>query len=775
MLLLAAHRAVVFMPANATSPLVPVARLFDLCLLATLLVLAHAAGARVLRALELATGPVEGATYATALGLGMGSYAALALGLLGLYRPPVLLALVLGSAVLLRRDLLATAGCLARSAGQLRGRWRQVALDVPVWDVALLAVLVALVTGSIFDVPLTWDFLTGHLEAPLADLTDRRVPELLDINWSKPELIAELLYRFGLAAGCASLAALIGVAGPRRGVKLSTLVLLALLGATYGVAFLGALTPPHHWDPLTYHLAAPQRFLLTGRIEPLPGIDFATLPFTAQLLYGVGLAFGSEVFGQLLHFTFAGLTAAALWALAARRFDRPTAWLAVAVFAAMPQVPLWAQVANIDLAVACFLFLAVAAALRATSDERRATSDDEAEVAEAALRRRRWLALAGIFAGLALGSKYQAAFGVAPLGLLVFADGWWRRRSVEGPGGAGRALRAAVGGAAVFGGVAALIAAPWYLKNWLFLGNPVWPLVFGGRGFDARTFDVFTYWMRGMALAPRDLAGYLQLPLQMYTRGDFEARPAVILSPLFLLLPALVLLPRRREVLYLLAVSAGFAAGWAQGFQELRYLLPICAPLSLATAYILRTAWARSWLRPLVVTGLVGSALLTQVVVGLIVDGDGPIGVVFGRESRDTYMQLNAGYRTLSRLAELIRPGEKALFVHEAQLYYFPPWADVRTDHLGVNLIVLTEAHPDPAAALAALQAQGIDYLLVNEGSIRFWRRFDPEDRLDRAMQVYWGFNPWLENLHWVGEGGRTDAVLFRVPRPLGAAEPRER
>src|SRR5439155_11704284 len=115
----------------------------------------------------------------------------------------------------------------------------------------------------------------------------------------------------------------------------------------------------------SYHLAAPQRFLATGRVAPLADVEFANLPLTMELLYGVGLAFGSETFGQLLHLAFAGITAAALWALARRSFDQATAWLALAVFLGTPLVVVWARVADIDLAVSCFLFLAIAAALRA--------------------------------------------------------------------------------------------------------------------------------------------------------------------------------------------------------------------------------------------------------------------------------------------------------------------------------------------------------------------------------------------------------------------------
>ncbi|HEX5506502.1 MAG TPA: glycosyltransferase family 39 protein [Thermomicrobiales bacterium] len=647
--LYAAHQRVVALPATATSALVPLARLFDLCLLAGALLLAHALGARLLRALGLTAAPAEGTACATGLGLGALAYAALALGFVGLYRPPVLLAAVALAAVLLRRDLATSAAGVFRAARRLR---------------------------------------------EIAGAMPRGVP-----------------------------------------------VLVVLLAGALFLAMLGALTPPHHYDPLSYHLVAPARYLQTGRIAPLPHLEYANLPFTAEVLYGIGLAFGSLAFGQLLHLAFGGLTALALWALARRRCEAPTAWLALAVFLATPLVTVWMRVADVDLALACFVFLMLAAALRA----------GDADAGPAA---RRWLALAGAFGGLALGTKYQALFVVPVLALLLVIDGAWRRRGA----------RKAAGDALVFLGAAALVAAPWYAKNWIALGNPLWPLFFGGRDLGAGVPALLTYYARGMAISPRTLAGYLALPLQVYLRGDIEQRFA-ILSPLFVLLPALVVLPRRRDLAYCLVLSAAIFAGWAAGFQELRYLLPLCAPLALATAYVLRAAWARRGLRWAVRPALIACALLTLGVTALQVGADRPTAVLLGRESQDAYLRRSittgASYRALSFLAGRVRPGETVRCFDEAQVFYFD--FPVETDHLNVNLLALTEAHPDPADALATLRAEHVDYLLVNEANLRYAERFDPDGRLARGVATFARLAPSLDEIYRDGPAGRPTIVIYRV------------
>ena len=376
-LLLFAQRTVATLPLTATSALVPLAHLGDLLLIGGALLFAHAFGATALRALRLPGNGAEGAAIALTLGLGLWAYGALALGLVGLYRPLVLLGGTLLSALLLRKEI-------GRSAGDL-------------------------------------------------------------ISWAK---------------ACYQQRPV-----PIRGVP----AIILLLGFAGIVALVGALAPPHHWDPLTYHLTSPQHFLLTGRVAPVPGVEFSNTPLTTELLYGIGLAAGSDTFAQLLHLSYAMITAVAIWGLARRFSDQVAAWLAVALFFSTPQVLVWARIANNDLAFGCFVMLMVVAALRAEAPAGRRNE---------ALR---WLALAGVFAGLALGTKYQAVYIVATMGVLITLDGWWMHRSTV----SGRArLGSALSQAATFGLIAALVGSPWYLKNWLLLDNPIWPTIFGGRGIS---------------------------------------------------------------------------------------------------------------------------------------------------------------------------------------------------------------------------------------------------------------------------------------------------
>src|SRR5205085_5740644 len=72
---------------------------------------------------------------------------------------------------------------------------------------------------------------------------------------------------------------------------------------------------------------------------------------------------------------------------------------------------------------------------------------------------RRWLVLAAIFLGVACGTKYTALiFALAMAAALVFG---LRRR--------------ALGPLLQLGAIVALVGGYWYLRGYLYSGNPVWP------------------------------------------------------------------------------------------------------------------------------------------------------------------------------------------------------------------------------------------------------------------------------------------------------------
>src|ERR1035437_7274956 len=104
-------------------------------------------------------------------------------------------------------------------------------------------------------------------------------------------------------------------------------------------------------------------------------------------------------------------------------------------------------------------------------------------------RERGLLLLSALFMGLALGTKYYAGL----LAVLLVLRLAWRVR-----------LKSAV----LFAAVAGAVFAPWLVKNWIFVGNPVFPFLY--KVFPATKLG----WTADLA------AGYFHVLIEYgHTRG----------------------------------------------------------------------------------------------------------------------------------------------------------------------------------------------------------------------------------------------------------------
>ena len=125
-----------------------------------------------------------------------------------------------------------------------------------------------------------------------------------------------------------------------------------------------------------------------------------------------------------------------------------------------------------------------------------------------------------------------------------------------------------------------------------------------------------------------------------------------------------------------------------------------------------------------------------------------------------------APVRTRLKLQEeLSALGDSAAL--EAALTADPDDHQARFD---LALIALMEAHPAPDDALAALRAAGVDYLLVNEGNIRYRLRFDPDGRLRQAQAAFARLTPLLEPIYSDGPENKPSIVIYRIPAGAAAA-----
>ncbi len=521
------------------------------------------------------------------------------------------------------------------------------------------------------------------------------------------------------------------------------------LGATLVIAMLvivlvRGLAPVTDYDGLTYHLVVPRDYLRAGRVLPYPGEAHPNFPLTVDLLYIPAILLGLENAARLIHLGFGVLLGLGVYTLAGRLLgSRRGGWLALLIFGTTPVIGTVGGYAHTDLGWALFEFLAAYALLAPPV------------YGGAGQEGRGWLVLAGIFAGLGLGSKYLGLPALGALGVaLLVQSGLLAHRS----------WRHVLGDGLLFGLVALAVAAPWYLKNWLWLGNPVYPLWFGGRGWDA--YQWANLLSTGTRYGPRrGVMGFLLLPWDLfrYSIGYFGPTPFVFPTPLSLLLP-LYLLVRRRPAINLILLVALLRFGtWAISARNARYLMDIYPLLSVAVAYLL-TELARQRRIRVLVQGVVFVMLVANLAwQALLLVQEGPIPVVLGLESREDYLAEHnqPPYRVI-RFINRLPAGSRVFFVGNGQSYYVTTYhvADVNHDNWGHLVYQWGE---EPARLHQALVDQGITHVYYSGYDFTWQLNFDFEGQMARELALFDQFAARCATLVYdEGENGQVYVLLDR-------------
>ncbi len=277
-----------------------------------------------------------------------------------------------------------------------------------------------------------------------------------------------------------------------------------------GISFFMALGPVCQSDALRYHMAVPALYVYYSGDVVIPDSAFSNFPFTIEMLYTLGLRLGSESAAKLVHWFCFALLCGSIYCLARHVRSRNFGALAVALLATTPFIPIFASWAFVEMGLALYTFLTFYCLVRVVQSLRgREASGGEESPAEPATRDRfvlsttGWIVLSGLFCGLSMGIKYTsgASFLLA-IGVFLWKilqdlglekrrkriEDWNRRwpkqqriAMVEAP------LPRPIRGLLIFCIVAGLTASPWYLKNLIRFGNPLYPFlssVFPTPGWD---------------------------------------------------------------------------------------------------------------------------------------------------------------------------------------------------------------------------------------------------------------------------------------------------
>ncbi len=307
------------------------------------------------------------------------------------------------------------------------------------------------------------------------------------------------------------------------------------------------------WDALAYHLPVAERFgrdgagAMVGVLDGEFRIGFDIL-FMPGLTLDGSLPYGAAFAHVLATFALgAGVAAEAM-----RRTSRLVGIAVAGLFVLTPGILSIATHAYVDVGVGLYVFLALAAASRALREPGAAI-----------------VVAAGLFGGFAANAKLPAGVAIAAVAIAFLA---------------GRGVRRGARDAALATGVALLVAAPWFVRAWINMGNPFFPALldrFGSGWADREVVEATKRTVLDQMAVPRDLL----LPLRGVHQAVFESRggfegPAWIVA----FLPAALLRPDRDDRRGVVAGAVVLFLAWGAFVPLFRFGIGVWAWAAVAAA-----------------------------------------------------------------------------------------------------------------------------------------------------------------------------------------------
>jgi hypothetical protein len=362
---------------------------------------------------------------------------------------------------------------------------------------------------------------------------------------------------------------------PFENIPILPVVVIALI---LFVTFVGGLAEPVgdiKLDAIAYHFLDARVWLRDAVIHVIPDECHASFPATVETLFAALMAVGGTRAPELFAFLAFGVFLLVAGGFAIRLgLDPGGAWWAVALIACMPVVYRGSYGGFNDVILSGCVLVALRVALDADGP---------------------WeYALAGVFAGLAMGVKYTGIIAFLLILGCAFLHALGRR--VEKPA-------VFFAGGALFSILAAVVASPWYLRNWLVLGSPIYPppplllRFFHAKYMSADAIQSLNAFIQKEGLGMgHNLSAFLLLPFHLtFHPANFLNGPGGVGVALLALAPFGLWMQRRDLFVRILALFAFLqTVAWFLTEQDARFLIHLYVILAIFAIwgwrYVISTA-----------------------------------------------------------------------------------------------------------------------------------------------------------------------------------------
>ena len=513
---------------------------------------------------------------------------------------------------------------------------------------------------------------------------------------------------------------------------LSEAVILAALFLLICALVILALVPPISKDALIHHLAVPKLYLRHGGFYEIPGMPFSYYPMNLDLLYIIPLYFGNDIVPKLIHFIFALLTAGLLFGYLRRRLNDLYALFGVVFFLSIPIIVKLSITVYVDLGLIFFSTAALLLLLKWLESRFQL----------------RFLILSAVSCGLAMGTKYNGLITFFLVTLFVpFLYSRFGEKKSHG-------LTRTVGFTCVFVFTALLIFSPWMLRDYMWTGNPIYPLYdhwFNFHGHTARkSIGLFAY---RVLIYHEKWWEILLLPFRMFFQGQ-DGNPRLFdgkLNPFLLILPLFAFYRlkddsqkiKTEKSVFLVFAGLYFAFAFFSSGLRIRYISPIIPPLVILAVFGMRRlfdSFAEARSLPLKYGSKLSAVFLVLFALGLnavyIHEQFAyvkPLSYISGNVTRDEYIEKYRGeYPAMKFINDHLPSKARILFLFIGNRGYYcsrPYVFDMENNKS--KLATVFRASHDLQDFKSRLKKEGITYLLINMDIFNRWalKSFDPSHR----------------------------------------------
>jgi hypothetical protein len=476
-----------------------------------------------------------------------------------------------------------------------------------------------------------------------------------------------------------------------------------MIGVLLTAALVLALAPPIQFDALVYHLSFPAAYLRAGRILPMVEVLRSGMPQNAEMLYTWAMALGGAQASATLGWVISALAVVGMLGWLEHIWGARSAWAGTAALLAgfsLAVSPGWAYVDWPALFFGLAFLVLFSRWLEGGG--------------------RRALILAGVFCGLAFGTKYTAG-ALAGVGGLVIL--WQERKNI--PHG--------LADLGIFALSALAPSAPWLVKNLIATGDPLYPFFLSGRVMDTTRLanisseppwggwqDVLLLPLRATAIGQEGGAGY-----------------GASVGPLLLGLGALAWLRSgertagQSTALKSAAwVAVSGVAIWAAGNRLNGLLIQSRLYYALFPAFVVLAAAGFAGLSSISI-GQVRFARLVETLVVLALGLNvlevsanvlqrGALGAALGVQNEPAYLQANLGwYEPAMQAVRDLPAGERTLLLFEPRGFYCEPRCT--SDAVLDQWSTAYRTYGDYGAIRTAWRDSGYAYLLVYRAGVDFF------------------------------------------------------